>query len=1307
MIAAIEPASPYRVSVKVGGINAAFLVDTGSAVTIIDVTIVHKLGIGIKPQDFRFRSASGHSLQTNGQAQLSLEIAGVAVLHDCLVMSLEGLSCHGILGNDFITKHKGCIDSADKKLAFPWGTISLANGEKGRPACVNLVGGLEGDTLPDSGGDMPTNDSDVITNGPKGGLVTSDLPPALVMDTNKCTNDGVKQESSEHELNLVQGCNEQHVINKRGLDVAGTNDVDVVELGNCATELYLDREILIPPQSYQLEAVNCFAPPNVLIELESRDPFAPLQVVPSISNVKNSGQVQVLFVNTSDKPRCVQRGYIRDLVTRNVPLADLDKGVEEVMRVEALGPNLANSAQGNNSDVSPDFWPEGSESEMSSEDFLSLFKYDESSVVYKPLLEPLLLEFRDVFVHGNVGIGCTCIETHKIDTGDAEPVRRGPYPIPHSQHAAVKKAVQEMLDAGVCRESNSPWNAPLLLVPKKYPTGAVKYRPCLDLRGLNKVTKRENFPYPNLQESLDNIGSSRFFSLMDLCSGFWQVSLDEKSIEKTSFATPFGQYEMTRMAYGLRNAPSTFVRLMSKVMGGIMGQGVTVYVDDVLVHTESVEDHLRLLREVFTRLRAAGLRLKPAKCSFFRDKAEYLGHLVRGGTMRPDPDKVRAIEAFPRPHTVTEVRSFLGLSNFYRRFVKGYAAIALPLTNLTRKMQDFTWTDEEERAFQALKGELCKEPVLICPRYDIPFIVTSDGSAIALGAVLSQILDKQEHPVAYASHKLRPPETKFSATEIECYAAVFACRSFRQYIYGYRFTLRTDHSALVCLFNLTNPKPRLARWVMEMAEYEYEVKYIPGKKNAQADALSRVVAAVSSAAHESWRLPEVVEAQNQDEKLQEAITSSPEKYCKDEHGLTYVKSDHGKILYVPALMVPYILEMYHDSPLGGHQGVQRTYERVRKFHTWKGMYSDVRDYVLGCLDCQKRKGRALPPPPPQLSVQPLRPFQRVSMDIVGPLPVTKRGNRVILTFVDCFTRWPEAIPLPDQKARTIARAFVEGIICRHGVPDELITDLGRNFVSVLFAEVCRMLHIRRITTTPSHPQGNAKVERSHQGLMAMLTQYVSPSQDDWDNWIPFAMFVARTSVHSATQFSPAFLTYGRELAMPWLSVRVESESDSNKPEDFALEMAQRLSGAYELAAQNSKEAAERARDQKQLSCVPRDVEVGDLVLIRDYRPMIGKSRKLAHKWRGPYRVVDQRSIVTYDLEDTDTGRVFPMHICNMKPVQRMRDDEVMPGDTRIVGTPRDVSRPVETEQTSVQNERGTEAARRYNLRPLPSRSYQQ
>jgi hypothetical protein len=422
MSAAIEPASPYRVLVKVVGIKTALLVDKGSAVTIVDVTIVHKLGIGIKPQDFSFRSASGHSLQMNCQAQLSLEIAGIAVLHDCLVMSLEGLSCQGILGNDLITKHKGCIDSADKKLAFPWGTISLASGEKGRPACVNLVGGLEGDTLPDLGENMPTSDSDVIINGPEEGLVTSNLPPALVMDTNKFTNDGVNQENSEHELSIVQGCNEQLVGNKRGHDEAGATDVDVVaksELGNCATELYFDHEILIPPQSYQLEAANCFAPPNILIELESRDTFAPLQVVPGITKVQNGGLVQVLFV-TSDKPRCIQRGYIRDLVTRNVPMADLDKGNDELMRVEASSSNLANSAQGDNGDVSPDFWPAECESEMSNDDFLSLFKFDECSVVYKPLLEPLLLEFRDVFVHGNVGIGCTDIATHKIETWDAD-----------------------------------------------------------------------------------------------------------------------------------------------------------------------------------------------------------------------------------------------------------------------------------------------------------------------------------------------------------------------------------------------------------------------------------------------------------------------------------------------------------------------------------------------------------------------------------------------------------------------------------------------------------------------------------------------------------------------------------------------------------------------------------------------------------------------------------------------------------------------------------------------------------------------
>jgi hypothetical protein len=1113
-------------SVGIGELEVYFVVDTGSSVTIIDEWVPLRLNLSVQPQNLHFVSASGHALIIKGQVQLELKVASKLVRHDCLVASIGGETYSGLLGIDFLEENKGAILTAEGVIEFPWGRANLVTGSKSMLSGVRLLGGAGADPERSPSSDSTAEHAGSYSTAAGGTGDETNLQPT---ETDSTLALGVG-EASEYELGDFKGSRQLN------LDEVQTGSGDAHQRYCGEVALFAKENTIIAAHSYEVLELHCSASEGTTVLLENSDPFDHRQFVPTVTNVQERGKILTLVGNEGGSPWIINKGCLDQAARIIFPEAVLD---QPIYHVPVPPEELVNPSVGTSNDISPDFRPDEYTKAMSDSEFLALFKIDCDEPVLSSV-KSLLLEYRDTFVHGNVGLGKTTLEKHVIDTGDAVPVRRGPYRIPYSQHADVQHAVQEMLDAGVIRESTSAWNAPLILVRKKTNDGSVKWRPVLDFRGLNKVTKRENFPFPNLQEALDQVGDAHLFSVLDLCSGYWQVEIEESSKEKTSFATPFGQYECNRLGFGLMNAPSTFVRLMSKVLCGIL-KGVAVYMDDLLVYSTDVTEHLRLLREVLNRVRKAGLRLKPEKCVLLALQVLYLGHILRGGTVSPDPRNVSIIKQVARPLSSEDLKSFLGMVGWYSRFIQAYAKIALPLTRLTRKKVVFLWTRVEEEAFRILQKALCTYPVLKSPRLDLPWIITTDASIVALGAIASQVHTDGEHVVAYASYKLRPAETRYSITELECYAVVYAVRYFRAYIYGTRFLLRVDHSSLTWLLNLTNPKPRLARWVLEIAEYQYDVQYTPGKK-MQADALTRLVSATSQSSQE-WTTRDIIEAQARDVELQERVAQSPSSYHKDQAGILYLKTTHGRrLLAVPAAMTSYVLDIAHNGPLGGHQGVNRTIERVRQAYSWPGLYTEIRKYVTSCIECQKRKGRADPPAAPQLLFQATRPFQRISIDIIGPLSPNTQGNRVILTCIDNFTRWPEAIPLPDQRAHTVARALVENVICRYGVMEKIISDCGRNFISALFREICSLLRIKHITTTPYHPQGNSIVERSHQGLTTTITQYLAPDQGDWDMWVPYALFVARSSTNRSTVYSPADLMYGRQLSMPWVTVQAEAAS---------------------------------------------------------------------------------------------------------------------------------------------------------------------
>ncbi|EXX71174.1 gag-pol fusion protein [Rhizophagus irregularis DAOM 197198w] len=394
-----------------------------------------------------------------------------------------------------------------------------------------------------------------------------------------------------------------------------------------------------------------------------------------------------------------------------------------------------------------------------------------------------------------------------------------------------------MLQEGLIERSTGPWAAPVVLVRKK--NGKLHF--CVDYRELNNVTIKDAYPLPRIDDMLDSFGKAQCFTFLNLASGYRQVEMNPADRPKTAFITQFGTYQFKVMPFGLCNAPATFQRLMDEVLRGYLWKFVMVYLDNVIIYSDTFEQHLEHLRVIFDRLEDAGLKLNPDKCSFVKEELEFLGHIVSNKGIRTDPAKIQKVKDFPVPLNVTQLRGFLGLASYYRRFVPGFSRIATPLNKLLKKGVAYSWGKEQQVAFEQLKQTLIASPILIFPDFEKQFVLLTDASTFGLGAILSQLdEDGNDRVIAYASRTCNKAESNYSATELECLAVIWAVKHFHAYIYGQRFKLVTDHAALCHLFNTATPIGRLARWVMKLQMYDFETTHRSRRKHLNVDSLSRI-----------------------------------------------------------------------------------------------------------------------------------------------------------------------------------------------------------------------------------------------------------------------------------------------------------------------------------------------------------------------------------------------------------------------------------------------------------------------------------
>jgi len=1081
-------------------------------------------------------------------------------------------------------------------------------------------------------------------------------------------------------------------------------------------------------------------------------------------------------------------------------------------------------------------------------------------------------------------LGATSVIKHGIVTTDQTPVHVKQYRFPPVHKSEIDNQTTSLLKDGIIEQSLSPYNSPIWIVPKKADShGNRRWRMVIDYRKLNEKTVGDAYPLPNIIEILDQLGSAKYFSVFDLASGFHQIPVEPADAHKTAFSTPFGHYQFTRMPFGLKNAPATFQRLMDHVLTGMQGAELFVYLDDIIIYARSLREHEIKYQKLITRLRAANLKLQPDKCEFLRKEITYLGHIIGEDGVKPDPKKLEAVRNFTRPTNPKQIKQFLGLVGYYRRFIPGFAKIARPLTQLLKKDAPFAWGPQQENGFCILRDHLLKEPILQYPNFEKPFNITTDASGYAIAAILSQGPIGKDLPIAYCSRLLNQAEQNYSTIEKELLAIVYAVQYYRPYIYGNEFNLITDHKPLVWLNSIKDPTSRLTKWGLKLAEYTYKVIYKPGTANINVDALSRnptgQYAAIqviskgmgdssdeslysfpprppigtaergepgnrlnnfqdpqpnteesSGITHESTLettfRPEHTSTPGSSRKLitcpsplarrfSMALTdspgsSSPSEYVDESpptlisNNLTLTETDpnegtpncpqsknHGspslgfttsqqdsdsepenettENLFSP-VTVPYklndlsgraanvletrdnflmrrdnlvvfvtqkgrpcdngskqlqeigklpkypplslarghvskygnkvlislpvkeaestpldeailddalesllditrelglhtisisktdridstpwahihkrltayfdqaecgvtvclnliqtppihrrndLIEENHASALGGHKGVTKTYHRLRQRYYWTNMKEDIQVYIHNCMGCQRKKlvrikGRQ----PMMLTDTPGSAFDKVALDIMGPLPITAQGNRYVLTAQDLLTKYLITVPLTNATSIDIADGLRKYLVSYFGSPRTILTDQGTNFTSSLMKALARKFRMKQIRTTAFHPQGNGSVERTHHVITEYLKQYTNQG-NNWDEYLDLAMLSYNTSRHESTKFTPCELVMGKLARTPGSDPPVEGLDRTYH--DYYTQLISQINRVQTMGRTNLNDSKVRSKHYYDRKARPHTIRKGDTVYL-----LKEPTTKFGDQYTGPHEVI--------------------------------------------------------------------------------------
>ena len=863
--------------------------------------------------------------------------------------------------------------------------------------------------------------------------------------------------------------------------------------------------------------------------------------------------------------------------------------------------------------------------------------------------------------------GKTTLIQHQIHTEHQhKPINQKYRPVNPALEKDLKEQIRNWMAHGIIEKSNSPWNFGLVAAPKK--NGKIRW--CVDYRALNKITTKDSHPIGNIDDNLSRLSRSIVFSCIDGSGAYHVVQLDPKDKDKTAFATPWGSYQFTHMPFGLCNAPSTYARLVQMVLQGIPYHIALPYLDDTIVHSKTVEEHFQALEQVLHANIKAGLKLSPEKCFFFQSQVAYLGHVVSAKGIQPNPEYLKVVANWPVPTTRAKVRTFLGKTGYYRRFIKNYAKIAEPLLEKLAKTElkdteEFDPTQQFDNSFQQLKKALLNAPILAYPRFDSdePFILDTDWSAEnnAVGAVLSQKQDGLERVICYGAKRLTKAQAAYSPTKGELAGVIIFMQKWKYFLQHRNFLLRTDHRALCWIQSMVEPTGMIQRWLDLLSSFDFKVEHRPGPKHGNADALSRAEhlspassvtdlsegEKIAALATTSFDIDTIKQEQQADPDLsfilpyvrtgdtppREAVAAASrlgrlyaglfdDLKLSDKSVLMYTVRHHQSgitssrdLVLLPRNLWTDAIWKAHEA--AAHMASHATVTRALQHFYFPGMTSFTERLLRTCTTCQTKVGnskdqRALHRP--TLSGYP---FRKLSLDFVGPLPVSSKGNCYILTVLDTFTRWLEAFPLRAATADRVVNTLIKEVFSRYGLCEQLHSDRGSQFTGDLLTDVAKTLGISH-TQTPSYNPKSNPVERQHRTLQQALTALVDGNPKRWEQMLPHALFAMRTTVSRSTGFAPFQLMFGRDASSNLDLIFGAPHHPDFPLTEYATRIQEDAMRAHHWARQNIGRTI--ARQRRAYQAQAKTFEVGHKVWLFTPRLRPGQSKKFATYWTGPWTI---------------------------------------------------------------------------------------
>jgi hypothetical protein len=871
---------------------------------------------------------------------------------------------------------------------------------------------------------------------------------------------------------------------------------------------------------------------------------------------------------------------------------------------------------------------------------------------------------------------------HAINLQDGTQPKWGPiYKLSREELEELRKYLDKMLAEGKIRVSDSAAGAPILFVPKPNGRGL---RLCVDYRDLNKITVKDRTPLPLMDTLQELTRSARWFTKIDLKAGYNLIRIRKGDEWKTAFRTQFGHYEYLVMPFGLTNAPATFQRMMNEILREFLGLGVVCYIDDILIYSETEEQHERLVAKVLQKLIDEGLAAEINKCEFHSQKVEFLGYIISGDGVEMSKERSQTIQDWKPPKSVKDVQVFMGFCNFYRRFIRNFSGICKPITDtLKGDPKKFKWGPEQNTAFARLKTLFHSDNTPIMRHFDPekPAILETDSSDFAISGVLSQHYDGRLYPCAFMSKKLNSAELNYEIYDKEMLAIVRSFQEWRHYLQGsiHPTTVYTDHKNLEYFTTTKNLNRRQARWAEILSSYDFCIIYRKGSSNGKADALSRrpeyrpreggtdasepepllrkhqwiEVGGIEKVRFSENFLDEIKRLGTQDARYTEIKTRLENNETNQMDPHFTLENDSETVYWKHRLFVPdagnlrkRVLENDHDSKIAGHYGQAKTMELVSRNFFWPGMEASIKEYVRNCDHCQrdkasrhKRYGLLHP------IELPVSPWDCIQMDFITDLPESL-GCSLIWVVIDKFTKMAHFTPIPNRKARTVAQYFVKEIWRLHGIPSEIISDRDSAFTSGFWMEVCEVLGIKRKMSTAFRPSTDGQTERTNQMIEAYLRTFCNYEQNDWAELLPLCEFAYNNSHATATEFSPFYANYGFHPRSNWPTEYSPKNPGSKLYTHW-------LTTVHDAVKSNLEETRKRMATYYDQHRQPSPAfKEGDYVMLNGKNIKTKRNcRKLDHKNYGPFQILKVNpNGLSVKLELPQRWRIHPtFHVSLLEP----------------------------------------------------------